>query len=103
MIPHLQPDGRQNALAFVVARTILVRFPEVTSRDRAVDRRDDLAEGDVRRVPGQYVAAPDTALGAHEASTLAGEKDLLEIGLRQGRALGESLDRGRRVLVHVQR
>ena len=46
---HVAPDGEQHALALVVARAVGVGLAEVAGLDRAVDRRDDLGQGDLLR------------------------------------------------------
>ena len=96
------PDGDQHALPLVVARPVLVRLTEVAERDRPVDRRDDLRQADLRRRPGEDVAAADAPLRAHEAGTLEGEQDLLQVGLGQSGAVGDVADRRRPVAVGVE-
>ena len=69
---------------------------EVAGRDRAVDRGDDLGQGDLLGRPGQDVAAAHAPLGADQAGALEGEQDLLEVGLGQPGALGDVPHRGGR-------
>lgn len=76
------PNGKQHALALVIAGAVGVRLSEVAESDRAIDGSDDLCQMDLVRGPGQDVAAPDAALGSNESRPLEREKDLLEIGLR---------------------
>jgi len=47
VVTDLGPHRQEDTLAFVIARTVLVRFAEVAGDDRAVDRGHDLAEGDL--------------------------------------------------------
>lgn len=91
------PDGEEHALTFVVAGTIGVGCTEVSEGDRPVDGGDDVAEGDLGRVPCQDVPASDPALGPHEAGPLQGQEDLLEVGLGQTGATGDVPDRDGRV------
>jgi hypothetical protein len=44
---HVGPHCEQDTLAFVVARAVLVRGPEVSGHDGAVDGAHDLAKGDL--------------------------------------------------------
>ena len=43
-VTGLVPHGEQDALTFVVTRTVGVRFAEVAEGDRAVDGGEDLAD-----------------------------------------------------------
>ena len=47
VLADVGPDGQQDALALVVAGAVLVGLAEVADHDRAVDRADDLAQGDL--------------------------------------------------------
>ena len=51
MAPHVfaggVPYGQEDALTFVVARSVLVRLAEVAQGDGSVDGRDDLREVDL--------------------------------------------------------
>ena len=100
--PHFGPHRQENALALVVAGTVLVRLAEVTGRDGPVDGSDDLAQGDVFRGARQHVAAPHATLRADEACALAREEDLLEVGLGEPRAFGEPLHRRRGLRAGVE-
>ncbi len=91
------PDGQQDALALVVAGAVLVGLPEVAGGDGAVDRRDDLGQGDLLGWAGQHVAAADAPLRADQAGPLEGQEDLLEVGLGERGALGDVPDRGGRL------
>ena len=71
--------------------------PKSPGRDRAVDRGDDLGQGDLLGRAGQDVAAAHAPLGADQAGALEGEQDLLEVGLGQAGALGDVPHRGRRL------
>ena len=93
-LADLGPDGEQDALALVVAGAAGVGLAEVAGHDRAVDRRDDLGQGDLLGRAGEHVAAADAPLGADEAGALQGQQDLLEVGLGEAGALGDVAHRG---------
>ncbi len=95
VVPCLFPDGQQNALAFVVAGAVLVRFTEIAECDRSVNGSDDLAQADVLWGTCKGVAASDASFGLDQTGAFEGQEDLFEVGLRQCRALGNVLDRGR--------
>ena len=103
VLSQFGPDGQKDALALVVAGSVLVGFAEVSRLYRSVDGADDLAERDVVRRSGQDVAATHASLGTNQARPLEGEQDLLEIGLRQTGALGYVPDRCRLGLPGMQR
>ena len=63
--------------------------------ERTLDRGEDLGEVDLLGRAGEHVAAADAALRPHEPGPLHREQDLLEVGLREVRALGDLLDRRR--------
>ena len=88
------PDGEEYALAFVVARAVLVRFAEVAEADGAIDGAEDLADANLCSGPSQHVATAHSALGAHETGTLQREEDLLQVRLRDGSAFGDVTHRG---------
>jgi len=102
VVTDFGPHGEQHALTLVVARTVGVGEAEVTRGDGPVDGGDDLGEGDLLWRPGQYVAAAHAALGAHQASALEGEQDLLEVRLGKGGALCDVAHRRRRRLGAVE-
>jgi hypothetical protein len=89
VISHVSPDTEQDALALVVARTVLVGFAEVPRRDRTIDGRDDLGEGDGLGGAGEHVAAADATLGSNEPDALQAEQDLFKVGLGQTGALSQ--------------
>src|SRR5262245_32801902 len=66
---HVVPDRQEDALALVVTGAVFVRLAEITHRDRAVDRTDDLGQVDLRRRPSQDVATAHAPLGPHEPRT----------------------------------
>ena len=92
---HLGPHREEDALALMVTGAVLVGFAEVAGHDGSVDRAHDLAQGDLRRVAGQYVAAAHAPLRPHQTCSLEGEEDLLEVGLGKAGALGDIADRRR--------
>ncbi len=93
------PDGQQHTLTLVVARTVGVWSPEVTEGDGAVDRRDDVAEGDGPGFASQHVAAADPSFRLDETSALEGEEDLFEIRLWEAGTCGDVADRDRSIAV----
>ncbi len=96
------PHREEDALAFVVTGAVLVGFAEISQRDRTIDGRHDLTEGDLVRSAGEGVATPHAALGMHDARPLQGEEDLFEVGLREARSLRDIAHRGGAGLVGVQ-
>ncbi len=98
MVPHvfsdLGPDGKQRALSLMVACPIGMGFAKITDDDRTIDCADDRAQRDLLGRPGEHVAPANTALRGHDARTLEGEKDLLEIWLGEAGAFGDVADRG---------
>src|SRR5207244_4144347 len=56
--------------------------------DRTLERTDDVAGRDLRRIPGEQVAAPGAALPVHQARSPQRRDELLEIRERQILALG---------------
>jgi hypothetical protein len=72
----------KDALAFMITCPVLVRFAEITERDRPIDSRDDLAQEDVLGCPCEGVTPTNTAFRFDEAGTFQSEKDLLEVWLR---------------------
>jgi hypothetical protein len=75
---------------------------EVAGGDGSVDRAHDLPKGDLGRVAGQHVAAPDPPLRPHQACALEGEQDLLEVGLGETGALCDVAHRRGSGLVQMQ-
>jgi hypothetical protein len=90
------PHGEQHALALVVARAVLVRLTEISGHYRAVDRADDLAQGDLFRRSCENITAPHAALGTDEPGAFEREQDLLQVGLRKASPLCDVADRSRR-------
>ena len=93
-LADVRPYGQKHALPFVVAGAVGVGLAEISRRDGAVDRGDDLGQADVLREAGQHVATPDAPFRAHEPGTLEGEEDLFEVGLGQSSPLGNIAHRG---------
>jgi hypothetical protein len=83
VLTHDAPDRKQDALALVVACTVLVRFTEIADLDRTIDGADDLGKPDLGRRASQDVAAADATLGAHEACPFQREQDLFQVRLRE--------------------
>jgi len=90
--PRSPPDRKKDALTFVVAGAVGVRFAEVAGSDRTVDGSDDLGKLDVLGISGEDIPAADAALGTHESGALQSQQDLLEIGLRKHRTFGDFAD-----------
>src|SRR5438445_892862 len=63
--------------------------------DRTLERTDDVAGRDLRRIPGEQVAAPGAALPVHQARSPQRRDELLEIRERQILALGDGVQRHR--------
>ena len=98
------PDRKKDALALVVAGAVGVGLAEVAGSDRTVDGSDDLGKLDVVGISCEDIPAANAALGTHESGALQGQKDLLEVGLREHRAFGDFADRrGRRFAVERER
>lgn len=89
VLADLVPDGQQHALPFVVARPVLVRQPEVTRLDGAVDGAHDLGQGDGRRIAVEDVAAAHASFRAHQPGAFEGEQDLFEVGLGEAGTAGD--------------
>ena len=68
-------------MSLVVARTVLVRLPEVAKGDRAIGCGDDVREANVFRALGEHVSATDAALGLDESRAFQDEENLFEVGL----------------------
>lgn len=66
---HFRPDRKEHALAFVVACSVLVGLAEVAGLDRAVHGAYDLAQSDVGRRTGQYIAPTYPSLRADQAGS----------------------------------
>lgn len=47
LITDVLPDRKQDALPFVIARSVCVRFAEVAKNDGTVDGADDLSQRDL--------------------------------------------------------
>ena len=101
-LAHVRPHGQQDALALVVAGAVGVGLPEVAGGDGPVHGGDDLGQADLLGQAGQDIATPDAPFRAHQARSLEGEEDLLEIRLGQRRPLGDVPHRGG-ILAPVQR
>ena len=97
------PDRKQHALAFVVARTVLVRLAEVAEGDRSVDCAQNLADANLLSGAGEHIATADTALRSYQSGALQREQDLLEVRLRQSGAFRNVANRGGNRLLCVQR
>lgn len=93
------PDCEQDALAFVVTGTVLMRLTEITESDGAVDRSNDHPDRDLGWIASHDIAAADTALGPNQASALERKQDLLEVGLGQTGALCNIAHRSRPTVV----
>ena len=102
MLSGIAPDGEQDALALVVARPVRVGLAEVAGDDWAVDRAHDVGQGDLVGRPGEHVASAHPTLRTHQAGTLQGEEDLLEVGLGQAGAFGDVAHRRRALGLGVQ-
>jgi hypothetical protein len=102
VVTGLFPDRKENALPFMVAGAVLMRFAEVAKSDRSVDCRNDLAQSDVFGRACEGVPASDTALGLHEPSALQGEQDLFQVRLGESCSFGDVLDGSRTRIVGVQ-
>ena len=96
------PDGQEHALTLVVARAVLMGLTEITEGDGAVDGRDDLGEFDLGGRSREDIPASDAALRPHEAGTLQGEKNLLQIGLGKPGALRNVAHGGRADVLAVE-
>jgi len=81
----------------VIAGAVGVGLAEVACDDRSVDGRDDLGQGDLFGVAGQYVATPDSPFGSDETGAFEGQQDLFEVGLWQRSAIGNVAHRSRRL------
>lgn len=75
------PDGKEDTLALVVARTVLVGRPEVSECDGPVHCRDHVGQLDVVGIAGENVSTADAALGLHDSGTFECEENLFEVGL----------------------
>jgi hypothetical protein len=56
VIPHRE----ENALSFVVTRTVGVRLSKITGNDWAIDGAHDVREADVLGGASQHIATADT-------------------------------------------
>src|SRR5438132_1150104 len=63
--------------------------------DRTLERTDDVAGRDLRRISGEEIPAPGPALPVHEARSPQRRDELLEIRERQILALGDGVQRHR--------
>ena len=97
------PDGEQDALAFVIARTVLVRLAEVAQRDGAINSAEDFADANLCGRTGQHVATADATLRAHQASAFQRKQDLFQVWLGERSAFGDVAHGGRHGLLVVQR
>ncbi len=106
MPPHVRaylgPDREKDALAFVVARSVLVRRAEISQGDRAVDSAHDRPEGDLPGRPGEHVTTADAPLRPDEAGSFQREENLLEVRLGETRALRYVPHRRRTRVVRAQ-
>lgn len=96
---RLIPDRQEDALALVVAGSVLMGLAEIAERDRTVDGRDDLGETDLGGRSAQQVPATDTPLRPDESGAFEGEKDLFEVRLGEPGALGDVSNRRRPAVV----
>src|SRR5436190_19012753 len=78
LVAHSGPHGQQYALTLVVARPVLMGLAEVADGDRAVDRANDVAEGDGVGFTSEDVAAADAPLRSDDSGALQCQQDLLE-------------------------
>lgn len=100
VITDVGPHAEQDALAFVIAGTVLVGFAEVARRNRPVDRRDDLGQRDGLRRASQNVTAAHASLGANKSRALKAQEDLFQIRLGETGTPGEVTNRrGRAVII----
>ncbi len=102
MGPDVVPHLKQDALALMLTRTVLVWSTEVACGDGAIDGAHDLRERDLDGGARQHVATTDAALGQHQARALEREEDLFEVWLRQAGPVGDVPDRGGRTTVGVE-
>jgi hypothetical protein len=86
----------------VIAGTILVRDSKVTGDNRSVDRRHNFGQSERFGRAIQDVATTHTTLRTHQPGRLEGQKDLLEVGLRETRPVGDITNGRGRALVLVQ-
>ena len=103
VIARFLPDREEHALAFVVARTILVRLPEVPECDGTVDRRNDLGEADLVGWSAEDVPSTHASFGTNQTGAFQGEQDLLEVRLRKSSPLRDVSDAGRSTGVSMER
>jgi len=96
VLADVGPHGEKHALALVVAGAVLVRLAEIPGHYGAVDRADDLAQGDLFRRSCENIATPDASLGTDEPGAFEREQDLLQIRLRKACPLCDVADRSRR-------
>jgi hypothetical protein len=94
VVPHVRPDAQKDALALVVAGSVLVGLAKVAGGDGSVDGGDDLGQRDGFGGSGQHVPAAHAALGAHETHALQAQENLLEVGLGETGAFGEVANGG---------
>ena len=96
LLGHAHPHLLEHAVALAVV--VLVHQGD----ERAVDRGEDVGERDLLRRARQHVATAHAALRAHQPRALHRQQDLLEVRLREPRALRDLLHR-RRAVRSVQR
>ena len=70
VIANVSPHAKQDALAFMVAGSVLVRFAEITGDNWTIDGGDDLGQGNVTGRTGENVAATYPPLRSNESHTL---------------------------------
>lgn len=102
VLSDLRPDRQKDALALVLASSVLVWPAEVPCDDGPVDRAHDLAQGDLTGRTGEDVTAPDATLGSHEPCPLERQQYLLQVRLRETRPLGDVAHRSGAAVVCVQ-
>ena len=95
MNSDLGPNGEEDALALVVACTVLVGFAEVTGLNGPVDSAHDLAERDLLRWSGENVPAANPPLGPDDTGAFQRQQDLLQVGLRKAGPFRDVSNRGR--------
>jgi hypothetical protein len=62
MVSRNIPNSEQDALSFMVARTILMGLAKITKGDGAIDGRYNVGETNVAWSFGQHVTAANSAL-----------------------------------------
>jgi hypothetical protein len=89
VLTNFGPHTQENALPFVIAGPVTVRFAKVAGHDWPIDCGHDFSQCDGFGIASQNVATPDTTLGADEADAFQSEQDLFEVGLGESGAFSE--------------